>query len=207
MTLFPALGFFDSQFLIRWQVSDHLQYLPLIAPVAAAAAVLAAALPAMVFRGATAVLILVLTVLSFQRAEAFATPERTLPRHAGEESGGLGRAQRSGRHPGGADELCRGHRAIPRRPSIQPGLRGRPCQSGAGSGVAGEIRASRSGIPGGPEAQSPGRAGAPELRRRFESGKKTAGGRPPLAGRLVAQAGPGDAAGTGRAVLPGGRPG
>ena len=80
MTLFPALGFFDSQFLIRWQVSDHLQYLPLIAPVALAAAGLAAALPARVFRGAAAVLILVLTILSFQRAEAFATPERIIPR-------------------------------------------------------------------------------------------------------------------------------
>jgi tetratricopeptide (TPR) repeat protein len=36
VTLFPALGFFDSQFLTMWQVSDHLQYLPLIAPVALA---------------------------------------------------------------------------------------------------------------------------------------------------------------------------
>ena len=34
LALFPALGLFDSQFLTRWQVSDHLQYLPLIAPVA-----------------------------------------------------------------------------------------------------------------------------------------------------------------------------
>jgi tetratricopeptide (TPR) repeat protein len=76
VTLFPVLGFFDSQFLVRWQVSDHLQYLPLIAPVAVAAAALAAALPARVFRGAAAVLILVLTVLAYQRAEAFATPER-----------------------------------------------------------------------------------------------------------------------------------
>jgi tetratricopeptide (TPR) repeat protein len=75
VTLFPALGFFDSQFLIRWQVSDHLQYLPLIAPVALAAAVLAAALPPGVYRGAAASVIVVLTFLSFQRAEVFATPE------------------------------------------------------------------------------------------------------------------------------------
>src|ERR1041385_3379532 len=34
VTLFPALGFFDSQFLTMWQVSDHLQYLPLIAAAA-----------------------------------------------------------------------------------------------------------------------------------------------------------------------------
>lgn len=78
VTLFPALGFFDSQFLIRWQVSDHLQYLPLIAPAALAAAALAAALPAGIYRGASAVVVLVLTFLSFQRAEAFATPEGLL---------------------------------------------------------------------------------------------------------------------------------
>jgi tetratricopeptide (TPR) repeat protein len=75
VTLFPALGFFDSQFLIRWQVSDHLQYLPLIAPVALAAAVLAVALPAGIFRGAGAILLLGLTVLTFQRARVFASPE------------------------------------------------------------------------------------------------------------------------------------
>jgi len=76
VTLFPALGFFDSQFLIRWQVSDHLQYLPLIAPAALAAAALAAALPAGLFRGAAAAVVILLTFLSFQRAEAFSTPER-----------------------------------------------------------------------------------------------------------------------------------
>jgi protein O-mannosyl-transferase len=41
LTLFPALGFFDAQFLAKWQVSDHLQYLPLVAPVALAAAAMA----------------------------------------------------------------------------------------------------------------------------------------------------------------------
>jgi tetratricopeptide (TPR) repeat protein len=75
VTLFPALGLINSQFLTRWQVSDHLQYLPLIAPVALAAAALAVALPAKIFPGAAAVLVLVLTMLSFQRAQAFATPE------------------------------------------------------------------------------------------------------------------------------------
>jgi tetratricopeptide (TPR) repeat protein len=75
VTLFPALGFFDSQFLIRWQVSDHLQYLPLIAPAALAAAALAAGLPGGIYRGASAAVVLLLTFLSFQRAEAFATPE------------------------------------------------------------------------------------------------------------------------------------
>ncbi len=76
VALFPALGLINSQFLTRWQVSDHLQYLPLIAPVALAAAALAAALPARVFRGAAAVLVMVLTVAAFERAQAFATPER-----------------------------------------------------------------------------------------------------------------------------------
>jgi Flp pilus assembly protein TadD len=42
IALFPALGFFNSQFLVLWQVSDHLQYLPLIAPLALAASCLAA---------------------------------------------------------------------------------------------------------------------------------------------------------------------
>jgi Flp pilus assembly protein TadD len=32
--LFPVLGLFDAQYLTRWQVSDHLVYLPLIAPIA-----------------------------------------------------------------------------------------------------------------------------------------------------------------------------
>ena len=76
LALFPALGFFDAQFLVRWQVSDHLQYLALIAPAALLAAGLAALLPARVFRGAAASLILVLTLLTFQRAEAYSTPEK-----------------------------------------------------------------------------------------------------------------------------------
>jgi tetratricopeptide (TPR) repeat protein len=36
--LFPAMGFFDAQYLRNWQVSDHLQYAALIAPLAFAAA-------------------------------------------------------------------------------------------------------------------------------------------------------------------------
>lgn len=39
--LFPVLGLFDAQFLTRWQVSDHLEYLPLIAPITLAAAAFA----------------------------------------------------------------------------------------------------------------------------------------------------------------------
>ena len=76
VSLFPAFGFLDAQFLTRWQVSDHLQYLPLIAPVAVVAAGLATRLPAKAFPGVAASLILVLTLLTHQRAEAYSTPEK-----------------------------------------------------------------------------------------------------------------------------------
>ena len=39
--LFPTLGFFDAQFMTRWQVSDHLQYIAMIAIPALVAAGLA----------------------------------------------------------------------------------------------------------------------------------------------------------------------
>ena len=73
--LFPVLGFFDSQFLAMWQVSDHLQYLPLIAPVALVAAGLAALVNAKVFRCVAIVLILTFSILTFQRARVFVTEE------------------------------------------------------------------------------------------------------------------------------------
>jgi Flp pilus assembly protein TadD len=76
--LFPALGFFDSQFLTMWQVSDHLQYLPLIAVVALAAAGLASLPGRITFQGTATVLILVLSVLTFKRAQIFATAESLL---------------------------------------------------------------------------------------------------------------------------------
>jgi Flp pilus assembly protein TadD len=75
VTLFPALGFFDSQFLTMWQVSDHLQYLPLIAPVTLAVAGLASLLNANIFKCAGIALVLVLSALTFQRAQVFATEE------------------------------------------------------------------------------------------------------------------------------------
>jgi len=75
ITLFPSLGFFDSQFLTMWQVSDHLQYLPLIAPVALAAAGLACLPNSKVFRCLAIALVLVLSVLTSQRARVFATEE------------------------------------------------------------------------------------------------------------------------------------
>jgi Flp pilus assembly protein TadD len=75
ITLFPVLGFFDSQFLTRWRVSDHLQYLPLIAPVTLAVAGMAFLLPAAAFRGVAAVLVGLLSFLTFQRAQVFASEE------------------------------------------------------------------------------------------------------------------------------------
>jgi tetratricopeptide (TPR) repeat protein len=75
VTLFPALGFFDSQYLTMWQVSDHLQYLPLIAPLTLAVAGLAFLLNTKIVRCAGVVLVLTLSVLTFQRAQVFATEE------------------------------------------------------------------------------------------------------------------------------------
>lgn len=75
IALFPALGFFDSQFLTMWQVSDHLQYLPLIAPVTLAVAGLAVGLNAKHIKYAGIALILTLSVLTFHRAQVFATEE------------------------------------------------------------------------------------------------------------------------------------
>jgi Flp pilus assembly protein TadD len=74
-TLFPVLGFFDSQFLTRWRVSDHLQYLPLIAPVTLAVAGMAFLLPVAAFRSVAAALVLALSFLTFQRAQVFTSEE------------------------------------------------------------------------------------------------------------------------------------
>jgi tetratricopeptide (TPR) repeat protein len=73
--LFPALGFFDAEFLTLWQVSDHLQYTALAAIVALVAAGLAILLNRIVFRGIAAALILAASILCFSRAEAFRTQE------------------------------------------------------------------------------------------------------------------------------------
>ncbi len=75
IALFPALGLFDAQFLTRWQVSDHLQYLPLIAPLALAAAGIASLPGGALFRCAPAVVLAGLSVLAFERARVFSTEE------------------------------------------------------------------------------------------------------------------------------------
>lgn len=78
ITLFPALGFVDAQFLTKWQVSDHLQYLSLLAPLALGAAVLVWAFRN---RAAITVSVVVLAALAFltnQRARVFANEEALL---------------------------------------------------------------------------------------------------------------------------------
>jgi tetratricopeptide (TPR) repeat protein len=73
--LFPALGFFDAQYLTMWDVSDHLQYSALAAIVALAAAALEVWLTRQVLKWMMAVLLLVCSVLCFTHAEAFRTQE------------------------------------------------------------------------------------------------------------------------------------
>jgi tetratricopeptide (TPR) repeat protein len=73
--LFPVLGFFDAQYLVKWQVSDHLQYLPLIAPVALAAATIAGLLKSRMLPLGITVVVLALFALTFQRARVFSTQE------------------------------------------------------------------------------------------------------------------------------------
>jgi tetratricopeptide (TPR) repeat protein len=76
LLLFPSLGFFDAQCFTKFQVSDHLQYLPLIAMTSLAGAAFAA-LPGR--RAFLAVGVLaVLSILSFKRAAIFATEEGLL---------------------------------------------------------------------------------------------------------------------------------
>jgi Tfp pilus assembly protein PilF len=75
VALFPALGFFDAQFQTWFQVSDHLQYLPMIGLVALAAAALASHLSRTVYVPVAAGVVVVLVSLSCQRARVFAGNE------------------------------------------------------------------------------------------------------------------------------------
>ena len=74
--LFPVLGFFDLSFLSISRVSDHFQYLPLIAVLALVAAGISSALPVKAVRFTAPALVLVLAGLTFQRARVFSTDER-----------------------------------------------------------------------------------------------------------------------------------
>jgi tetratricopeptide (TPR) repeat protein len=76
LLLFPSLGFFDAQCFTKFQVSDHLQYLPLIAMTSLAGAAFAMLPGKRVFL-AVGVLAM-LSLLSFKRAAIFATEEGLL---------------------------------------------------------------------------------------------------------------------------------
>ena len=75
ITLFPSLGLFDAQFLTRWQVSDHLQYVPLTLAVSAVAALTAAWAGKKLFPGIAALLLAAGFLLTLERANVFATEE------------------------------------------------------------------------------------------------------------------------------------
>ncbi len=76
VTLFPVLGFFDMYFLSISRVSDHFQYLPMIAVVALIAAGLSSALSPRVLRFVGTGLVLALSALSAHRAQVLANDER-----------------------------------------------------------------------------------------------------------------------------------
>jgi tetratricopeptide (TPR) repeat protein len=76
--LFPALGFFDAQFEVLWQVSDHLQYSALPAIVALVAGTLAALADGIAFQSVAVILLIVWSVLCFRFAEAFQTEEKLM---------------------------------------------------------------------------------------------------------------------------------
>jgi Flp pilus assembly protein TadD len=76
--LFPALGFFDARFLVTWQVSDHLQYLPLIAIVSLVAAGVASMMKPGLQCGASIALLAAASALTIQRAHVFSTEENLM---------------------------------------------------------------------------------------------------------------------------------
>jgi Flp pilus assembly protein TadD len=78
ITLFPVLGLFDSQFLTVWQVSDHLQYLPLIAPLGLLAAGFVILAGKDFSRIGAAALVSAVAVLAFQHASVFASEEKLM---------------------------------------------------------------------------------------------------------------------------------
>ena len=78
MLLFPALGFFDAQCFSKFQVSDHLQYLPLVALLSFFSGIIAS-LPGKRFVWPTGIVVVcILSVLSFKRAAVFSTQESLL---------------------------------------------------------------------------------------------------------------------------------
>ena len=76
--LFPALGFFDAQCFTKFQVSDHLQYLPLVALLALVAGCVGSLRNRRVMAGVGVLLVGGLAVLGFQRARVFSSEETLL---------------------------------------------------------------------------------------------------------------------------------
>lgn len=74
--LFPVLGFFDMYFLVFSRVSDHFAFLALIPVAVLAAAGLSRLLPEKFLRLAAGMLIVGLTVLTYQRAAIYAVDEK-----------------------------------------------------------------------------------------------------------------------------------
>jgi tetratricopeptide (TPR) repeat protein len=75
VALLPVLGFLSMNYLVISRVSDHFQYLPMIAIVALTAAALAKFLPRNIFPAIAAALVLVFAALTFQRSEILADNE------------------------------------------------------------------------------------------------------------------------------------
>jgi protein O-mannosyl-transferase len=67
--LFPVLGLLSMDYLVISRVSDHFQYLPLIAVIALIAAALAKVLPGQIFSSVAAMLVVGLAAMTFQRSE------------------------------------------------------------------------------------------------------------------------------------------
>ncbi len=76
--LFPALGFFDAQCFTKFQVSDHLQYLPLVALLSLFGGVIALLPDKRIFWPTAIVVLSLLSTLSFKRAGVFSTQESLL---------------------------------------------------------------------------------------------------------------------------------
>jgi tetratricopeptide (TPR) repeat protein len=76
--LFPVLGIFDGQCFTKFQVSDHLQYLPLTALTALVIAAAAFVLRDRVFRVAACAVLIVMSLLAHERARVFATGEELM---------------------------------------------------------------------------------------------------------------------------------
>jgi len=73
VSLFPTLGFWDMYYLVFSRVSDHFQYLALIAPVALVAAGLSAVGRKALLRNVGILLVTGLSLLAAQRARVYAT--------------------------------------------------------------------------------------------------------------------------------------